>query len=268
MTDQMPPPMRPLATLLNAWAAVAEAIRLGPAEGPCEQPGCGNRGRGLFGIICDDCLAAGEARARREAIDRVICHVRAALPPRYRVSGLRGADVATRIDRWGPEGAQSAEAAVAAMATGANVILLGPAGCGKTTLGAALLLARAGYLAQQAYLHDEDGEAGEGWRWDQARSCRYMAALALPGARIFHGPRAGDSADLAAARGAAVLLLDDLGLEPVHSTTIELLHERAANELGLIVTTTLGQQAIVQRYGDGTARRIYEGARTIVLGAT
>lgn len=135
-----------------------------------------------------------------------------------------------------------------------RVVLLGPAGSGKSTLAAA-------HLRAQVERRPED-------------RIRYVAAasLAKPG-----GP--GRPSPLELALSAEVLVLDDVGAElegaqagsglaaqrigPV-SQVIAARFERSRWTL---VTTGLERDAITALYGDRVARRMFEGAGLVRLGA-
>jgi hypothetical protein len=86
-----------------------------------------------------------------------------------------------------------------------------------------------------------------------------------------------ESAEIAQARTAPLLVLDDVGTEEFRSPAspvTETVFHRHANALPTWITTWMGAEAervnpqkarkvVVDRYGDGFARRVFEGVRLI-----
>lgn len=228
-------------------------------ERPCAQ--CTRPTRGLPGALCGGCRELVEAAEWGRAIVQTIRDVRDRLPEKYRA-----------VDLEGPEGDELRRrvksrnvihAAQAALTAGRSVTIQGNAGQGKTSTAAALLVGWVRRLIGPAAL--AEGDPGEGWRWARARSCRYLRALRIADGKVWRDGAHVDGDDLAAARDAAVLIVDDLGLEPVNTTTIELLHDRADRGAVTLVTTQLGEAKLAATYGDGTARRLLEDSAVIEL---
>lgn len=278
MPDQKPP--EPLA-------APIRSILGEPTHRNCAK--CGSPAFGVAGALCPTCRAAANAADFDRELRRVVAEVRAQLPERFRGFALGGAG---REALWGamlgpaegrdkdrPAIARKAiEAALASVGLGAvenetrfanaapptSCLIQGDAGRGKTSLAAALLV---GHAVRLVGPRSQAGEPGSGWNWDAARSCSYVRALTLPDAKVWEDGARIDGADLRRARAARALVVDDLGLEPVSPTTIELLHDRADRELATIVTTSLSVAELKAVYGDGTARRLCEDSYTIALNA-
>lgn len=140
-------------------------------------------------------------------------------------------------------------------ARGVSAVFVGPAGSGKTTLAAAL-------FREAMAPADARGIFALAWR------------LGLSRAR--HPLGQGDPPDYTAAITAPLLVLDDVGTEPgaIPNPVAEAIFERHAEGLPTWITTGLSDAAvasrkglaaasaaaIASRYGDGIARRIYEGA--------
>lgn len=164
--------------------------------------------------------------------------------------------------RWGcPElaervhgGARKVRAAREVLEQEHRVVLAGPAGCGKTALACAHLAGRilagahrAAFVAERHLLEQ------------YYRDARPMAWIDL-------------------ATTAAPLVLDDLGSilagAPKGSglaaqridVVCRLLQDRYDQGLGQVVTTALSEDETASIYGDGVARRVFEGACVVRLG--
>lgn len=137
----------------------------------------------------------------------------------------------------------------------AGVVLVGPAGCGKTTLGAAMLIARARWLIETGRYPDE---------------AMFVSAIDIGLARAQHRLGAGEAELVLEAMTAGVLLLDDLGAEGARDADAiaAVLHERHNEDRMTWITTGLSPEDIGARYGGGIERRVFEGAVIIdCLGA-
>lgn len=151
-------------------------------------------------------------------------------------------------DRCGGEDAvnRASDALTQVMARKATgVVLVGPAGCGKTSLACAMVR-RA---ASQGVHH-----------------CVFTDAYAI--ARAYRNTRMGTVPRLIEeTEHAFLLVVDDLGSEKGDVETIrELIHDRHAEGKPTIITTWMTQDQLRERYGDGTARRIFERGITVDLG--
>lgn len=126
------------------------------------------------------------------------------------------------------------------------VTFLGPAGIGKTSLACALARALA--------LRGEFPERGE---------FLFVTALELVAARAGHPLGRGEAPLVAAALGADLVILDDLGAEDGRSTggaaLAELIHARHAGLRRTLVTTGFGPDDLTARYGAGVKRRLLDG---------
>lgn len=72
------------------------------------------------------------------------------------------------------------------------------------------------------------------------------------------------------AMGAPLLVLDDLGAEQLTALSAvgDVIHKRHAGMMPTIISTGFAEQGIAARYGDGIARRVFEGAVVIRVGAS
>lgn len=126
-----------------------------------------------------------------------------------------------------------------------NVVILGPAGAGKTSLGVAALqlLGR--------------------------RESRFVHAYRLGTARIQHSAGSGESALVDMAMTMPLVLLDDVGNERQTATNAvpDVIFERHAAGLATWYTTAFEPEDIARKYGDGVARRMFERALIVRLGA-
>lgn len=185
---------------------------------------------------CPPCADAEAAKRLAAFLESV--------PPRYRWAKLEAPDLSARVS---PRSAIAA--ARLAMESTAPVVLTGGAGFGKTSLGVALV---AGLVTGGAV------------------SARFVDSRALVRAR--QDGRLGDGEAKLVARCVAVqvLILDELGAEAGVGTAAtviaDVVHERHAHERRTVYTTPFEAEAIAAKYGDGIARRIFEGATVIKLG--
>lgn len=125
-----------------------------------------------------------------------------------------------------------------------RVVLTGPAGQGKTSLLAAMLRARAEASGQRNL---------------------FVLAWRLGAARAQHALGSGEAELVDQALRCPILLLDDLGSErqTQQNAVPDVIFERHAQNKPVWLTTAMSQAAMVERYGDGLARRVWEGARII-----
>jgi DNA replication protein DnaC len=185
---------------------------------------------------CDDCCKAQE-RAEREA-KRL-----SAIPASFHWAKLDAPELAQRVP------AACIQRAHNALTTGVigRVVLVGPAGCGKTSLGCAMIRDR---LDAKRDVH-----VGLAWR--------------LAGARARHPLGVAEAPEVERAIGTGLLLLDDMGSERnVPSNAVpDVVFERHAEGRPTWVTTWMTPEQMATRYGDGIARRVFEGAVVIDCGA-
>jgi DNA replication protein DnaC len=127
-----------------------------------------------------------------------------------------------------------------------RVVLTGPAGVGKTVLGTCLLRAMS---------------------TTRGATASFVDAYMLGSARAQHELGAGEAPAVASAMRMPLLLLDDLGGDrpTVQSPIADVIFERHQRMRSTIVTTGFDLEAIRAKYGDGVARRVFEGAVVIAL---
>jgi DNA replication protein DnaC len=128
-----------------------------------------------------------------------------------------------------------------------RVTLLGPAGCGKSSLAVAL---------------------AQAWTRSHARPSFFVSAADLGVARQQCGLGEGEAILVQRAMGAALTIVDDLGVEPDIGAPViaHLLHRRYDAQRPTIATTGLTIEQLASRYGAGVARRLVEtvGGATVV----
>lgn len=128
-----------------------------------------------------------------------------------------------------------------------RVVLQGAAGTGKTSLACWML-----------------------WQRRYERPLVFISAWDLGKARARHPLGAGDPLEVQTARRAAILILDDLGAERLNrdGDIEDVVYHRHAHGQTTWVTTGFTQDQITDRYGDGIARRLFEGADIIDCGGS
>jgi DNA replication protein DnaC len=179
-----------------------------------------------------------DAHDVRERIEDTI----ASIPQRFHWAKLGAAELRERVKPY-----DAVTIAGKASADAKLIVLTGPtAGVGKTSLGCALL----------RRLAKREGAAGH-----------YADAIDLAYARRLHPLGKGEAPEVLAAMKAGVLFLDELGAEQGMDQTVEqIVRHRHNAELPTIFGTSASPEALATRYGDGVARRIFEGATVIRLG--
>ncbi len=164
----------------------------------------------------------------------------ASIPKRFQWATFKTLELRARVK---PESAYEQAETLAKL----PAVLTGNAGFGKTCLGCALLRRFARTLGKTGHFAD---------------------AIDLAYARRLHPLGKGEAPEVLAAMNAGVLFLDELGAEQGIDQTIEqIVRARHSHDRPTIFATPHSPTALVSRYGDGVARRIFEGASVIVLGA-
>lgn len=199
-------------------------------------------------VPCRECgresvpVGLGEERCRRcveiaRAIERRIGSIPGAF--RWAMFGVPALEQRT-TDRARAQGQAAVECG--------RVVLIGPAGCGKTSLAAAMM---------RQYLQNAPNY-----------SAHFSRAWRLGLARARHSLGDGEPPEVQAALRADLSVLDDLGSERQNATNAvpDVIFERHAEGKPLWVTTAMSQDEMSSRYGDGIARRVWEGARIIDCG--
>jgi len=129
-----------------------------------------------------------------------------------------------------------------------RAVFVGAAGAGKTSLAVAMMRA---------------------WMTKHRKAAHFAHAHRLGSARLKHRLGQGEADEIQSAIEAPLCLIDDLKDERLTSTTAiyDVIQERHADGLPTFVTTGLGhdettaRDRVLEIYGDGTGRRIFEGAR-------
>jgi DNA replication protein DnaC len=201
---------------------------------------------------CRDCAVREDQFNRVQSADN---HRRAAeearvqawiaqVPPRHRDCQFR---VTLRTRIAATKSNVDAVARVAALPFGRSITILGCPGAGKTSLAAAL------------------------WRLleTQGRIGVWSSAFALSRARHAWPIGQGEAPLVLAACESDLLCVDDLGQEPkIESSAIpDIVFARHESDAPTWITTGLTKEEIAGRYGGGVARRIFEDAECIRLGA-
>ena len=187
--------------------------------------------------VCDRC-------ARRYDRQRAESHrgdCRATIPFRFRWAQF---DEPLLTERCGSSQVRTARALLDQLGGELDCIVFhGAAGSGKTSLACACLR------------HAIDELPGLGF------SGRYASALEVSAAMRDH-----DSAQVSLAKSASVLVLDDVGQERFPDAVREVIHARHDSGRPMLITTFLAQDALLDRMGAGTERRLFERAAVVQMG--
>jgi hypothetical protein len=193
--------------------------------------------------LCDDCAARAEARRLDESYSTA-CE---SIPLKYRWATRESESLLSRVVGGGNTIRVAIEDAIARK----SLVLVGDTGHGKTSMACACMRAviDAG-KGDAVHLRDRMRSAG----------CRFVDAYAIAKCRTQAPLGCGEAPEMASALRASLLVLDELGGERHDVGPVaELLHERHASDRQTIVTTPLTQVQVADRYGDGIARRIWDG---------
>lgn len=244
--------------------SLSTTMALMMSERPCVD--CGKTVRsGAAKPVCGTCFDLERERRWDRELAAVLREVRGTLPARFRDVDFGPCRKAleARVRDMGIPLTAAVKTAEANVSDRRGAVLLGPAGLGKTTLAAAILI---GHVVRLVGRPREGVEPGQGWAWASAARCGYVLADDLPRARPQHGLGRGEAPLILHALHAPVLVIDDLGLEKLDETMREVIAKRADNALTTIYTTSITAAEMAARYGDGVARRVYGAAPTIQLG--
>lgn len=186
---------------------------------------------------CERCLQ--ELREERVA-EKKVAHGETTIPAGY---------VWANLEAKLPAGDALVARARQAIAAGVRrAVFVGAAGTGKTSLAVAMLRA---------------------WMTKNRQAAHFAHAHRLGSARLKHRFGQGEADEISAAIEAPLCLIDDLKDERLTNATAiyDVIQERHADGQATFVTTGLGineeeaRKRILEIYGDGTCRRIFEGAR-------
>lgn len=187
-------------------------------------------------VPCWDCTRIADAeRDQAEATNRNA----STIPPGYAWAALGAPALSKRV-----KAQESLESLAERILAAANVVFVGPAGAGKTSLAVACL------------------------RELVSKGGIYVSAVRLGQASIQHRAGQGDAPLVELACSTPLLLLDDVGSE--QNTAVNavppVIFQRHEQAMRTWVTTGLRFKELQERYGDGIARRISEHALVVRLG--
>lgn len=183
---------------------------------------------------CFDCVRSRDRRAE------AVRSLEATIPVAFRWARLDEGPLAARVAPPGP-------AAATTLISSRRLVLVGISGAGKTSL--AVAMARA-------------------WVRHRAKPGAFVLATDLATARR-RTPMGREAPEVLEALQAPLLVLDDLGSEAqeASSAVTEVIFKRHAEDRVTWITTWMDEEKMIARYGEGVARRVFEGARILELGA-
>lgn len=207
-----------------------------------------NQMRGMPRTLCDAC-------APRDLRRDILVPARSSVPEKYKWARFDAPELRARVATG--RGDRQIRKAMEAV-NEATVVLTGMAGLGKTTLAAAMFFE----LCDRAEKMDAPRALVE-----LAVGAVWLDAFELNSALARWPLGKGDPPLLTQALDANLLVLDDLGGEAgVRQDAIrEVIHRRHRDCLPTWLTTFLGPKEAAAAYGDGIARRLFEGARVISM---
>lgn len=211
-----------------------------------------NRDIGKNTWICDTCLIVHRAELR----DRTLATARATIPEKFRSASFHSLE----LQQWVRASKAAIRGAYNALKLPIPIItVVGAPGSGKTTLACAMLRE---VIDQAGKLECDEATLERGKR------ARFYEAYDLSVARKEHRLGGGEPIDLADAKLASVLVVDELGRDDRSTSDVwKIIHDREAERLLTIVTTWMSQGEIAAAYDGGIARRLFENATLIQLGA-
>lgn len=231
-TDDRPKSLTELIDEIRARVAVMPDEAPKGDAGTCDVCGMPREWREQY--------ASGTGRMMSVSVCAV-CDRLADLPEGFRSLSFGGEELAKRVKR------RAAIGEAQAAATSRRVVLMGLSGHGKSSLVAAMLR----------------------WRAVEKRERNvFMHAKSLGLARSQHPLGEGEAPLVRLAMEARILVIDDVGLEPNLPTSAvpDVIFERAERAKATWITTGMKQEEVSQRYGEGIARRVFEGAKIIECG--
>ncbi len=217
-----------------------QKLAIKPPETKCHMKSCETI---TASGICDACA---DKAARAAAAAAISERIKREIPDRFKWARWYDADVPRVFQGWEAKAAE-----IRRRIHGDRGVIIGAAGSGKTSLACAWLRARI-----------ENGE----------ERARFVAAHDLMSPSYVEGV-----AVLELAITASSLVLDDLGEELAGAgaatgmasqridAVVRLVRIRHDRGLSMLVTTGRTLETVASVYGDGVARRIFEGAPMVKL---
>lgn len=217
------------------------------AKHPC--PRCGDDvAAGPPGVQCANCVSDAAFACWNARADTALADAYKSIPEEYRDASDRLSSIV------GPNAIAEAAAARSARC----VVVSGPSSSGKTRLAVAMLLA---HLNAARTFPGVDRVTSGGAILERVGTSRYVRAYRLGRDREWDTNY----------RTADMLIVDDLGVEDdppvITSTLVDVLFERVDCHRATVITTSLAMSAILARYGEGIARRLFQRHAGITLGA-
>jgi len=224
---------------------LSEILRIKPTVLPADKQNACQKCSAIYLGFCGNGLCSSCDRAAWLVAERsrLINETIRAIPTHFRWASFDNPEML--LERVHPKSAvEDARGHVRSL----SIVITGGSGSGKTSLACALL--------RQASA-------------DRNQPGKFVTAFDLAVARQQHPLGEGEAPTVEGAFEAPILIIDEIGSEHGRNTaTQEVIHHRHNWARATIYTTGFSAAELVQRYGDGILRRVFEGSSVIRLGGT
>lgn len=218
--------------------------------------------------MCESCAVRLTDQDRGQAAHRAA----QSMPPRFRwARGLHAPELRERVKV--DDFDKLVKKLKAAVAGTGPIGFFGPAGSGKSSLMAAVLVQWAAGTTRPWLTTEREIEhfqAGSSNHFDYAFdrvAVSFVDAFSLATARARHALGADEAPELERAIDTGFLGIDELGAEVGRDTSIvEVLHGRHNADRRIAWTSGLTKEDLLAKYGSGVWRRLSEGGTIIRLG--
>jgi len=206
--------------------------------------GCQQLKPGMVGGWCKECCDALAEQGREEAAKAVAACTLANIPKVLQWASFDAPELPRRVNSEAIRRTMALAGKIGSSCK--SLVFMGSAGTGKSSLACSLL----------RELSAERRHVG---------MC--LSTFDIAKARREQRLGRGEAEVIETACTIGLLVIDELAAEQSRDTGVdEVIRARFNNEMTTIYTCGFTQEYVLQKYGDGVARRIFEGATVIALG--